>query len=244
MKSIHFLTFCIIQLFSPFPLVQASSTVPTSTASPSDPLSYTSLSHFQTSILNSTNTYRSQHNASALTWNTTLAAYADTYTNHCIWAHSVPSSPFHFPTKLRKKTNTSQHGPYGENLAATYPSASAAINSWGDERASFDFQRPSFTERTGHFSQLVWKDTLSVGCGRTRCHGKNGVNGWFVVCEYWPGGNVAGGFRANVQSRVGGQIGDGGGEGFIGKSGAGRGRGVRMGWWVGAAVVGVVLRGW
>ncbi|KAK4904895.1 hypothetical protein LTR28_000857, partial [Elasticomyces elasticus] len=43
----------------------------------SDSPSYTSDALFQAAVLNSTNTYRAAHNATALAWNETLAVYAD-----------------------------------------------------------------------------------------------------------------------------------------------------------------------
>lgn len=42
-----------------------------------------------------------------------------------------------------------------------------------------------------------------MGCGRTSCAGKNGTPGWYVVCEYYPPGNVEGSanqfFKDNVK---------------------------------------------
>jgi len=48
---------------------------------------------FGSAVLNSTNYFRAQHQASALTWNTTLAQYAQDYAQKCLWQHSVG---FHF----------------------------------------------------------------------------------------------------------------------------------------------------
>ena len=64
----------------------------TSTVAPSVPSassSYSSDTDFVSSVLNSTNFYRTQHYASALTWNDTLATYAAKYANNCVWKHSV-----------------------------------------------------------------------------------------------------------------------------------------------------------
>lgn len=44
---------------------------------------------FQTTILNVTNTYRKQHNATALKWNDTLADYARDWSKKCNFKHSV-----------------------------------------------------------------------------------------------------------------------------------------------------------
>ena len=146
---------------------------------------YTNPSDLQSAVLNSTNTYRHQHNASALTWNNTLASYAKSQASACKFAHS--------------------HGPYGENLAEGYPDITAAIDSWGDERSKYNFADGQFSESTGHFTQLVWKNTTSTGCGVKSC----GSSGWLVFCEYSPAGNVIGQFAEEVQKQLPGVEGTG-----------------------------------
>ncbi|KIX00183.1 uncharacterized protein Z518_10321 [Rhinocladiella mackenziei CBS 650.93] len=146
----------------------AASTVPLSPQ-------YTSSLDFRTSVLNSTNFYRYEHSASYIYWNESLAEYAQSYSEQCIWEHS--------------------HGVYGENLARGYTNVTAAVEAWGNEREDYDFDEndpTGFTEATGHFTQLVWKSTQSTGCGWTDCDGKNGLDGVFLVCEYWPPGNIMG----------------------------------------------------
>ena len=69
-------------------------------------------------------------------------------------------------------------GPYGENLAQGYSDISRSIDAWGNERRDYDFSRGDFSESTGHFTQLVWKASSTVGCGRKFCNGQNNVNGW------------------------------------------------------------------
>lgn len=155
-------------------------------------LQYTNDLTFRTSILNSTNFFRYEHGASDLTWNISLASYAASYAARCIWAHS--------------------HGPSGENLAHGYPDVTSAVDAWGNERVLYSFAAMNytgFTESTGHFTQLVWKATRSVGCGAYDCNGTGNVSGWMVVCEYWPAGNVESSigdknqyFQQNVQSQV------------------------------------------
>lgn len=120
------------------------------------------------------------------------------------------------------------------------------MEAWGLEGRHFDFHNADNDGNnggkgggggdptTGHFSQLVWKSTTSVGCGRSACDGRGGVPGWLVVCEYWPAGNVEGEFGEEVGRVVGGgweAVGGGGGrvgEGLVGvaveMNGAGGGR--------------------
>jgi hypothetical protein len=44
---------------------------------------------FENSILNSTNFYRREHNATALNWNDSLASYAQDWVDKCQFKHSV-----------------------------------------------------------------------------------------------------------------------------------------------------------
>ena len=51
-----------------------------------------------------------------------------------------------------------------------------------------------FSMKTGHFTQVVWRGTTAVGCGRSQC---NGLDVW--ICQYDPPGNVEGQYRDNVR---------------------------------------------
>ncbi|KAK5652990.1 hypothetical protein OQA88_9276 [Cercophora sp. LCS_1] len=192
------LTILILILFLPFstaiptharPPPTTSSPTITTTTTPTHPSvtpEFTSPSLFTSAILNSTNHFRTSHNATALTYNTTLARSADTFLD------SNPSCEFRH-----------SGGPYGENIALGCSNVTSCVEMWGNERDEYDFRKAEFDKKTGHFTQLVWKGTTDVGCGRRWCSG-----GWFLVCEYWPRGNVAGKFGEEVQS-FGSRLGSG-----------------------------------
>jgi hypothetical protein len=93
-----------------------------------------------------------------------------------------------------------QGGQNGENLAEGYTSPVFAIDGWASEEKSYNYAKPAFHEKTGHFTQLVWQNTTAVGCGAAQCNtnGDKGVQGWLMVCEYSPAGNVVGQFRQEV----------------------------------------------
>jgi len=133
-------------------------------------------------MLNAHNFYRGEHGVGELKWNDTSAKFAAGWAKGCVFQHSG--------------------GPTGENLAAGYPNASASVDGWGQERKQYNFNKPGFSEVTGHFTQLVWSNTTSVGCARVSCQGKNNTPGFYVVCEYFPAGNVVGNnnqyFKDNV----------------------------------------------
>ena len=140
---------------------------------------------FREAILNSTNTFRYEHSAGYIYWNETLASYAQAYSERCVWQHS--------------------HGPYGENLARGYPNVTSAVDAWGNERDLYHFSSSNptgFSEATGHFTQLVWQSTQATGCGWTDCNGKNGLDGIYVVCEYWPEGNIEGDDNSYFEQNV------------------------------------------
>lgn len=75
--------------------IGGDSSSPTSSASATatGTMSYAGLA-FQATVLNSTNYYRAQHQASALTWDNELSVYAQDYAKKCLWQHSVRSSHF------------------------------------------------------------------------------------------------------------------------------------------------------
>lgn len=157
-------------------------TVTTAPAIPSNEPEWKDDDAFTSAVLESTNQYRSEHNGTDLTWNTTLEEFATDYLDSlddCEFEHSG--------------------GPYGENLAIGYPNATASVEAWGDEREEYDFGDAEFSKETGHFTQLVWRDTTDVGCGRKLC----GERGWYLVCEYSPRGNVEGQFEDQVADQEG-----------------------------------------
>jgi hypothetical protein len=87
-------------------------------------------------------------------------------------------------------------GPNGENLAAgtsgtLTPEGVAGM--WYEESRHYSFARGGFSMKTGHFTQVVWRATQELGCGRSSCNGLD-----IFVCQYGPPGNVEGEYRQNV----------------------------------------------
>ena len=90
-------------------------------------------------------------------------------------------------------------GRYGENLAAGTTGTldgEAVTSMWYDEVADYVFPDGGFSMRTGHFTQVVWRETTQMGCAMSQC---NGNDIW--VCEYDPPGNVERMYRQNVQPK-------------------------------------------
>ena len=96
-------------------------------------------------------------------------------------------------------------GNYGENLYMSWSSDSDdlisynfgkdATDIWYCEINSYDFSHPGFSSATGHFTQVVWKDTTKLGCAAAKAKDSGNV---YVVCNYSKPGNLLSGFEQNV----------------------------------------------
>ncbi|XP_040077218.1 Golgi-associated plant pathogenesis-related protein 1-like [Ixodes scapularis] len=93
------------------------------------------------------------------------------------------------------------NNPYGENLymfgpspAPQGPNPQDVVSAWYDEIEYYDFNYGGFSGATGHFTQVVWKNSTKLGCGWARSYSDN----IYVVCNYDPPGNYMGKFQENV----------------------------------------------
>lgn len=66
---------------------------------------------------------------------------------------------------------------------------------WYDEIKDYDFNNPGFSSGTGHFTQVVWVDSMELGVAKATA--QNGMQ--FVVARYFPPGNILGRFPNNVK---------------------------------------------
>ncbi|XP_077985926.1 Golgi-associated plant pathogenesis-related protein 1-like [Glandiceps talaboti] len=95
-----------------------------------------------------------------------------------------------------KRVEHAHDNPFGENLAMQAVLDSTSISGYGfakmwyDEIQFYDYANPNFASETGHFTQLIWKDSRRVGCSVAETTDRTG--NWmeyYVTCEYFPKGN-------------------------------------------------------
>ncbi|KAJ9108779.1 hypothetical protein QFC21_000099 [Naganishia friedmannii] len=125
-------------------------------------------------MLSEHNTFRAKYGAKALTWDSTLATYAKNYASQCKFAHSG--------------------GPYGENLASSYGYSDpigVGLTGWEQEASKYDYNNPTFSSATGHFTQPF--RTLTSASSRL---GQSSSS--YVICEYNTPGNYLGQFATQV----------------------------------------------
>ena len=77
----------------------------------------------------------------------------------------------------------------GENIYATTGSTvtpAAAVNSWMSEASSYDYNTNNISA-AGHYTQVVWRASVRIGCAVVNCTNYTYHN--TVLCDYAPGGN-------------------------------------------------------
>ncbi len=129
-------------------------------------------------IMSVINLHRQNHCVLPLKWNSTLSHIAQN------WSDTLAETDELFHS----------HSPYGETLALVNSygndqthSIITSINLWYSEIMYYNWSSPKFDYMTGHFTQLIWRDTTDVGFGVAI-----NIRGQSVVsAEYYPPGNIA-----------------------------------------------------
>lgn len=60
-------------------------------------------------------------------------------------------------------------------------------------KTRYNYDNPGFGMHTGHFTQVVWKSSLRLGCAA-----ENAGASWFWTCHFTPAGNMMGSFGSMV----------------------------------------------
>lgn len=76
-------------------------------------------------------------------------------------------------------------------------SGQRAVDMWYEEIKDYSFRNPGFSSGTGHFTQVLWIDSVEMGVAKAS--NANGTQ--FVVARYNPPGNVLGQFPENVKPK-------------------------------------------
>jgi uncharacterized protein YkwD len=173
----------------------ASSSAPTTPAPSND---------YQNAVIYNHNVHRANHSAPAMAWSPSLAATALKIAQTCVYAHSTAVDG----------------GGYGQNIAAGRPVNDIAfviteqfyngeVNSFVDYGQAQPADFTANFHNYGHFTQVVWVGSTTVGCASVDCTSSglanvaSNVPPIFHVCNYGPAGNVEGEFDTNVLPSLG-----------------------------------------
>ncbi|MCQ2816877.1 MAG: CAP domain-containing protein [archaeon] len=144
-----------------------------------------STGNIEQDCLNAHNEYRKKHHSPPLELNSELSKIAKSYAQKLAATNSFQHS--------KNKWNGKD---LGENLFMCKGYSVTGENmttDWYNEINDWTYGN-DFTSGTGHFTQVVWKDTKLLGVGVAQA--KDGS--WYGVCNYYPPGNYLGKFNENV----------------------------------------------
>ncbi|MFW9259305.1 CAP family protein [Nostoc sp. CALU 546] len=143
-------------------------------------------------VVTAHNTYRAKHKSPNVSIDDTLNQSAQA------WAQTIAAKG-----DLEHSTNRNNVGEniYWSGDGDSTNLGSAAVQDWYSEITDYDYTKPVFSGNTGHFTQVVWKGSTKLGCGAApgpaTIEGTK-YDGFYVVCQYAPAGNVQGQFADNV----------------------------------------------
>jgi uncharacterized protein YkwD len=126
-------------------------------------------------MLSAHNAIRSRVGLAPLVWSDNLAKVARD------WANTLLA---------RGQFSHRANSPYGENLFEILGAAASpreVVESWASEVKDYDYGSNRCQGQCGHYTQIVWRNTRSVGCAVAR-----GAKREIWVCNYDPPGNYVG----------------------------------------------------
>jgi uncharacterized protein YkwD len=108
------------------------------------------------------------------------------------WSRALARHAQNWANRLAARNCELEHRPadqYGENLfwSSRPVDAQAVVDEWVAERANYNHRNNSCRSRCGHYTQVVWAESRSVGCGMAKCGDSE-----LWVCNYDPPGNMVG----------------------------------------------------
>lgn len=138
-------------------------------------------------ILQKHNCARTRYGLAPLNWDWQLAADAAVHAERCIFAHA---------SQIGKAPVVQQ----GENLSIAMGKP-VTVDGWLREEKNFACaDNQCLRDQCGHWTQMLWHSTKSVGCAKKVCRdvtdGANKDIGFsnaeYLVCRYSPPGNYIG----------------------------------------------------
>ncbi|XP_040610820.1 GLIPR1-like protein 1 [Mesocricetus auratus] len=138
--------------------------------------------------VDSHNEFRSKVKPSAadmneLIWDNELAKVAKSWSIQCKF--------FHNPCTKKRYACIEGHDFLGENVyvGEIQSTPKQIISSWYNESEHYNFENTTCSKICGHYTQMVWANTLTVGCAVSNCPNLLGHSAALFVCNYAPPGN-------------------------------------------------------
>lgn len=156
-------------------------------------------------VLTHMNALRAAHSAPPVVMDPTLTAFAQTWANYLggsrLFFHSGVTAygeTLNVVLQAVRGKRSDSRPPSGGGFPST-AAVMASIDRWYAESTLYNQSSPGFSDATGHFTQLVWQGSGSVGVGYA-VWGDASQEQTVVTMNFWPPGNIlsTSAFRNNV----------------------------------------------
>ena len=147
----------------------------------------------KTEITNYINNYRARHQSPPLTWDETIATFAQQWSFYLL-----SNNLFQHSGSALYGENLAYFEGYGNDIVVLLKKA---IDNWYNEITLYDFTNPGYKQGTGHFTCLVWKSSTKFGMGFSIDPSNN--NKVDITFNSEPPGNYQGQFAQNVLAPTG-----------------------------------------
>jgi hypothetical protein len=147
----------------------------------------------KTEITNYINNYRARHQSPPLTWDETIATFAQQWSFYLL-----SNNLFQHSGSALYGENLAYFEGYGSDIVVLFKKA---IDNWYNEISLYDFTNPGYKQGTGHFTCLVWKSSSKFGMGISIDPSNN--NKVDITFNSEPPGNYQGQFMQNVLAPTG-----------------------------------------
>jgi hypothetical protein len=147
----------------------------------------------KTEITNYINNYRARHQSPPLTWDETIATFAQQWSFYLL-----SNNLFQHSGSALYGENLAYFEGYGNDIVILLKKA---IDNWYNEITLYDFTNPGYKQGTGHFTCLVWKSSTKFGMGFSIDPSNN--NKVDITFNSEPPGNYQGQFAQNVLAPTG-----------------------------------------
>jgi uncharacterized protein YkwD len=126
-----------------------------------------------------------------VSWDPVLADSAYGYLVKCASTGSPPALVDHNANRSSDYQALGGSGYVGENIFGSTGGATpaGAVSSWMAEASQYDYNT-SPIGTAGHYTQVVWRASVHIGCAIVDC--PNVTFHDTVLCDYAPGGNITG----------------------------------------------------
>jgi hypothetical protein len=147
----------------------------------------------KTEITNYINNYRARHQSPPLTWDETIATFAQQWSFYLL-----SNNLFQHSGSALYGENLAYFEGYGNDIVVLLKKA---IDNWYNEITLYNFTNPGYKQGTGHFTCLVWKSSTKFGMGFSIDPSNN--NKVDITFNSEPPGNYQGQFAQNVLAPTG-----------------------------------------